>query len=795
MALLFLDGQLGPASFTLRRAAALTVLAVVGAVRIRGLPQWLVAAAAVAALALLPRAPSAPLALVALVIALAAITPAAGWRPGAVPIANGLVAACLSYVLLRFATDLVPQAGAMPAAAGRLGSLYIDGAGRVDAKLSFTALGGPAVSLATLYLLWSWRRAGGPRRLAAAVAIPIGWFALLPVEASDLGAGPLAAFWRGAWYGMAWLGIATFVAVAAASSAQRASQRNGTSNAAGRAPLVAAFAAAAFAGVCLVGTGCIEPRAARTIRVHNRGGLDWERPAFGRFGAFSGGMFGTWPVYCRAEGYDFGVIDESTVEAVDLRGVQTLVLINSPKIWDQRQRRTIYDFVARGGSLLVLGDHTDVFGLMRGFNSLLSPLGIRFRFDSAYKARETWRGCQAAAPDAVCWGWDDENPGVAVGASLESSGSARPLLVGRYAFSDSGVRENAVGSFLGNYHYDRGERLGDLVLAATATYGRGRVVVWGDTSAFQGVSTDYPRAVGPMLAWLSRPAAWTERPLVRLAAAIALVSAILWLWQAGATVAQTTSIAVGLLVGLTVPWVLSAPRLAAQFHIAGDTILIDKSHFPASGHYDARVNPVGPLYTNLLRSGFRVAELEDWDSAAVAKARGIAFVAPQRSFAAGEVADLLNAEARGAVVILTVGQPDSAGSRRLLDAHGLALLPRPMGTVSPVSPTASRRERESQPRFLDAWPIVAADGRDLADIPGVEIIYRHGDDVIALFHRVGRGGLLLISDTRFFSDMNVEGVSGYWLGNLALIQDLFQRYLGANPDAVRPLFRSPEKPQ
>ncbi len=321
------------------------------------------------------------------------------------------------------------------------------------------------------------------------------------------------------------------------------------------------------------------------------------------------------------------------------------------------------------------------------------------------------------------------------------------------------------------------------------------MVVWGDTSAFQGVSTYYPRVVGPMLAWLSRPAAWTERPLVRLAAAIALLSAILWLWRAGATVAQATSIAVGLLAGLAVPWALSAPRLATHFHIASDTILVDKSHFPASGHYNARVNPVGPLSTNLLRSGFRVAELEDWDPAAIAKARGIAFVAPQRSFTASEVADLLNAEERGAVVILTVGQPDAAGSRRLLDAHGLALLPRPMGTVTPVSPTASRRERESHPRFLDAWPIVAADGRDLATEPGVEIIYRHGDDVIALFHRVGRGGLLLISDTRFFSDMNVEGMSGYWLGNLALIHDLFQRYLGANPDAVRPLFRSPEKPE
>ncbi len=75
------------------------------------------------------------------------------------------------------------------------------------------------------------------------------------------------------------------------------------------------------------------------------------------------------------------------------------------------------------------------------------------------------------------------------------------------------------------------------------------------------------------------------------------------------------------------------------------------------------------------------------------------------------------------------------------------------------------------------------------------MIYRHGEDVVALFRRVGRGGLLLIADTRFFSDMNVEDMSGYWLGNLALIHDLFQRYLGADPDAVKPLFRSPVKPQ
>jgi hypothetical protein len=77
----------------------------------------------------------------------------------------------------------------------------------------------------------------------------------------------------------------------------------------------------------------------------------------------------------------------------------------------------------------------------------------------------------------------------------------------------------------------------------------------------------------------------------------------------------------------------------------------------------------------------------------------------------------------------------------------------------------------------------------------VEVIYRQGEDVIALFRRRGKGGLLLISDTRFFSDMNVEDTSGFWPGNLALIHDMFRQYLGADPNVVQPLFRSPEKPR
>ncbi len=436
VALLNLDGQLGPLSFTLRRAVALATLSAVivfGAAALREPRTWgciaVIVALAVAAMAIVARAPSVTLGLATFAAALAAIEIWSRSRPDVLSIAGGLVPPCPSYAALRFTIDLVPQSGAIGAAVTRLANLYVNRVRGFDGELSFTALGGPAISLAVLYLLWGWRRTGGATRLAAALAIPLGWFALLPVVTPDVAAGPLTAFSRGAWHGLFWLGITAVVD--AMLVPRHPSPPAGRSPAGRPIALIAAWFAAAFAGVCLVGTGAIGPPTARTIRVHNRGGLDWDRPVFGRFGAFTGGMFGTWPVYCRAEGYDFGVVDENTVEAVDLPGVQTLVLINSPKLWDERQRRTIYDFIARGGSLLVLGDHTDVFGLMRGFNSLLGPLGIRFRFDSAYKARETWRGCQAAAPDAVCWGWGGENPGVAVGASLELSGSARPLLVRR----------------------------------------------------------------------------------------------------------------------------------------------------------------------------------------------------------------------------------------------------------------------------------------------------------------------------------------------------------------------------
>jgi hypothetical protein len=119
-----------------------------------------------------------------------------------------LIPAFLSYLALRLAVDLVPQTATIAEAAARGASAYINRVRGFDNHLSFTALGGPAIGLAVLYLVWRWRRAGGVGRLVAASTLPLAWFAWLPAVTPEVSAGPIAAFSWGAGHGLFWLTIA-----------------------------------------------------------------------------------------------------------------------------------------------------------------------------------------------------------------------------------------------------------------------------------------------------------------------------------------------------------------------------------------------------------------------------------------------------------------------------------------------------------------------------------------------------------------------------------------------------------
>ncbi len=102
----------------------------------------------------------------------------------------------------------------------------------------------------------------------------------------------------------------------------------------------------------------------RTIRVHNRGGLDWDGRSSADLAPLPAACSARWPVYCRAEGYDFGVIDENTVEGSTSPAFKPSCSSIRRSSGTSASGGRFTTSWRGAAACLVLGDHTDVFGLM-----------------------------------------------------------------------------------------------------------------------------------------------------------------------------------------------------------------------------------------------------------------------------------------------------------------------------------------------------------------------------------------------------------------------------------------------
>jgi hypothetical protein len=776
---LALHGLAWPMTPPVRAAIALLALAAFAALHARApdgagiwLRRGLVLAGIGAAWALLPASPTlrgplyalatvalgAPTGASAALLAATLLTTLAPWLPGLAPLGEA-------------AAGMLHREPAGPSAVGLPGLLWaaLCLAPRVRALTPARLATVLALALAALPLaqplaaIWHARVGAYSGAEHAGHDHPIGLFARLPFALVLLGTA-VAIAWQGA--------------VASDACAQVSRWRR-----------VARLGAAAVAGVALalLLAGWRAPGAPdRRLAVLNVGGIDWDRPNWETFGAYSGGMFGLLPAYLQDAGWSVQALAEQDLDGFGVDRARVLLLINCHREWSAAERTRIEDFLRAGGSLLVLGDHTDVFGLMRGFNPLTTPWGVTFRYDSAYHTGAGWADDVAWLPGALGAWRDPRAANVGIGASLALRPPARPLLTARYAFSDLGEPENLMGSFLGNYAHDPGERVGDLALIAGVRIGRGRAIVYGDTSGFQNGSlpTTMASHVGPLLETLARPD--------RFAIPHALESALAWLAAAATVFALLRASAggrralltagAGFALGITIaPGGENAGATLERADL-DRALLLDLSALPEIGHYDADWNSPGPLESCALRSDLRVWHLARWDSAAVRRAAATVLIGPRVALGADRLADLAAACANGATVIVAASGGDDAGVAALLERHGVRIAPTHLGPIPPPG-----RQAEHEPRFTDASPLVIAAG------VAVEEIYRYGEHRIAVAVPAGTGRLIVIGDTRFFSAANVEGTWGWWGGNLRLLHDLLARYC-AGATTVAPLLPPPTKP-
>lgn len=499
----------------------------------------------------------------------------------------------------------------------------------------------------------------------------------------------------------------------------------------------------------------------RTIAVFERGLFDWGRPTYGRYGDSAAGTLGMLPELVAS--LHGRLIRSANLSASELQQADVLVLVHPTRPWSQQQLQRVWDYVRRGGALLMVAENRmDQGGVTSAFDEILAPTSIRVRNDAALSANTDWEGslepsgCAAAVdvPSA-------QNPfGIEAGSSLEIGWRACPLLVGRYGRS-------AVGDDAGRDQ--AGARLGDLVLAAQQRFGRGRVVVLGDTNPFTnlGSVSAYPFTCR-LLSWMASrgadPQAWW-RQAVAICGALGLIALLLNGGASGlcsAVLAFLTAMIVCTVINAKFSEVLPDGRPAE----GGPSRLayIGAAHLEGHAGASWADDGVNGLALHLMRSGRLALLLPQLDAARLERAGMLISIAPGRPFSPDERDLIQRFVDRGGIWICTVGAEQSRVVAPLLAEFDFRVPHSPVGpdetaqeteaVGSFFAPYYQNEQGQAEVMFQEGWPI-ACDARDIT----VHVQSNEGAAFVAT-RPVGQGMVAVIGDAKFALNKNLERSDG-----------------------------------
>jgi hypothetical protein len=218
--------------------------------------------------------------------------------------------------------------------------------------------------------------------------------------------------------------------------------------------------------------------------------------------------------YC-SRFYEMGRLD-TTVDANALKDCSVLVVKTPTARYGPDELAALERFVTKGGGLLLVGEHTNVFNTGVYLNEIAAPFGLRFRYDCLFDIDTVFR--QLYRPPLVPHPIVQNVPPLdfAVSCSIEPHGA------GRAAMRATGLRSLPADYHASNFYpqvEDRADaRYGAFVQLWTVRHGAGRIAAFSDSTQFSNFSTFEPGKAELMLGlleWLNhRNASPDLRPLL-----------------------------------------------------------------------------------------------------------------------------------------------------------------------------------------------------------------------------------------------------------------------------------------
>lgn len=206
-------------------------------------------------------------------------------------------------------------------------------------------------------------------------------------------------------------------------------------------------------------------------------------------------------------------IDRSTLEKCDV------LIIKTPTArYSEDEVQAVVEFVERGGGLLMIGDHTNVFNMSTYLNDLARPFGFTFRNDLLFSVSSPYT--QDYTPPQPAHPALQHLPPLtfAVSCSIDPAWS-----VGRMVIHTSGLWNLPPDYNASNYHpqaeYQPEMQYGAWCQVWARRYGAGRVLAFSDSTLFSNFCTFQPGKaelfVG-MVQWLNHRNWLANRPLAWL---------------------------------------------------------------------------------------------------------------------------------------------------------------------------------------------------------------------------------------------------------------------------------------
>lgn len=275
----------------------------------------------------------------------------------------------------------------------------------------------------------------------------------------------------------------------------------------------------------------------------------------------------------------------------DLERYQVIVIKTPAKDYTVDEIERLATYVHRGGGLLLIGDHTNLFGHTARLNAVAAPYGLSFRVDAAY----AWQ-----APEAPYV----HMPSALVGSDLLLQGLP-PLtiltaasIVDRTVWGLPFVRTTALASegpdyshkdYFGPLQLSPDDISGPLALAVATPYGRGKVVAWGDSTIWSNFSMfhpGYPDLILRLVGYAGSPSYHRLGQWVVIAAALFLIGSLWFLkrrvGRSGVIAILAVAVPIGGLTALAFPWQPSWPHASDLVPSTTRAVSVDFAHTEVS---------------------------------------------------------------------------------------------------------------------------------------------------------------------------------------------------------------------